>query len=156
MYTKCHEILSNNGEKNVLTRQRQQISQLLFGNTDYYLLGFIWPQNRYQTRRDTPMCFGLGRTSEIFLRAMMPSWSAHGTLYLCFPMKNFCFALQDGVEWWHIFTSALVKFRTKYHLSDTSGPVSIMWYDVTWGSRSYLKGKGLFLYCFILAFIIIR
>jgi hypothetical protein len=46
-------------------------------------------QNRYQTRRDTPMCFGWTKTSEFFLRAMTPSWSAHGTLYLCFPMKNF-------------------------------------------------------------------
>ena len=27
------------------------------------------------------------------------------------------------------FTSALVKFRTKYRLSDTSGPVSILWHD---------------------------
>jgi hypothetical protein len=49
----------------------------------------ISPQNRYQTRRDTPMCFGWTKTSEFFLRAMTPSWSAHGTLYLCFPMKNF-------------------------------------------------------------------
>jgi hypothetical protein len=36
-------------------------------------------------------------------------------------------ALQDGVKWWRIFTSAIVKFRTKYRLSDTSGPVSILW-----------------------------
>jgi hypothetical protein len=49
----------------------------------------IESQNRYQTRRDTSMCFGWRKTSEIFLRAMTPSWSAHGTLYLCFPMKNF-------------------------------------------------------------------
>jgi hypothetical protein len=47
------------------------------------------PQNRYQTRRDTSMCFGWRKTSEISLRAMTPSWSAHGALYLCFSMKNF-------------------------------------------------------------------
>jgi hypothetical protein len=85
------------------------------------------PQNRYQTRRDTPMCFGWRKTSEFFLRAMTPSWSAHSTLYLFSYEKRPC-ALQDGVIWWCIFTSALVKFRTKYRLSDTSGPVSILCY----------------------------
>jgi hypothetical protein len=39
-------------------------------------------------------------------------------------------ALQDGVIWWRIFTSALVKFRTKYRLSDASGPVSILCSDL--------------------------
>jgi hypothetical protein len=39
-------------------------------------------------------------------------------------------ALQDGVIWWRIFTSALVKFRTKYRLSDTSGPVSILCHSI--------------------------
>jgi hypothetical protein len=42
------------------------------------------------------------------------------------PMKNFR-VLQDGVIWWRIFTSANVKFRTKYRLSDASGLVSFLW-----------------------------
>ena len=37
-------------------------------------------------------------------------------------------ALQDGVIWWRIFASALVKFRTKYRLNDTSGLVYILCY----------------------------
>jgi hypothetical protein len=44
-----------------------------------------------------------------------------------FSYEKLLCALQDGVIWWRIFTSALVKFRTKYRLSDTSGPVSILW-----------------------------
>jgi hypothetical protein len=94
---------------------------------EYICKKSIKSQNRYQTRRDTPMCFGLGKTSEIFLRAMTPSWSAHGTLYPCLSYEKLPCALQDGVKWRRIFTSALVKFRTKYRLSDTSGPVSILW-----------------------------
>jgi hypothetical protein len=43
-------------------------------------------------------------------------------------------ALQDGVIWWRIFTSALVKFRTKYQ-SDTSGPVSILCLKPVFHSR---------------------
>ena len=38
----------------------------------------------------TLLCFlAEGKRPKFFLRAMTPSWSAHGTLYLCFPMKNF-------------------------------------------------------------------
>jgi hypothetical protein len=46
------------------------------------------PQNRYESRSFPPMCFGYRKTSKI-LRAMTPSWSAHGTLYLClYPWKT--------------------------------------------------------------------
>jgi hypothetical protein len=71
--------------------------------------------------------FWLGQNVRNFLRAMTPSWSAHGTFYLCLSYEKLPCALQDGVIWWRIFTSALVKFRTKYRLSDPShGLVSIL------------------------------
>jgi hypothetical protein len=58
---------------------------------------------------------------------MTPSCSAHGSLYLCLAYEKLPCALQDGVIWWRIFTSALGQnIRTKYRLSDTSGPVSIL------------------------------
>ena len=83
-------------------------------------------QNRHRTRRDTLMFFVLGKTSEI-------SFTCYDAILECtrhfvpmFSYEKLPCALQDGVKWWRIFTSALVKFRTKYRLSDTSGPVSIL------------------------------
>jgi hypothetical protein len=41
--------------------------------------------------------FWLKENVRIFLRAMTPSWSAHGTLYLCLAYEKLPCALQDGV-----------------------------------------------------------
>jgi hypothetical protein len=84
-------------------------------------------QNRYQTRKDTPMCFGFGKTSEFFFTCYDTILECTRHFVLMFSYEKLLCALQDGVIWWRIFTSALVKFRTKYRLSDTSGPVSILW-----------------------------
>jgi hypothetical protein len=84
-------------------------------------------QNRYQTKRDTPMCFGWRKTSEIFFTCYDAILECTRHFVPMFSYEKLPCALQDGVIWWRIFTSALVKFRTKYRLSDTSGPVSILW-----------------------------
>jgi hypothetical protein len=49
----------------------------------------LWPQNRYQTRRDTPMCFGWRKTSEIFY-VLWRHPAVHTALCTyVWPMKNF-------------------------------------------------------------------
>jgi hypothetical protein len=64
-------------------------------------INMVIPQNRYQTRRDTPMCFDWRKTSEIFYVL----WCHPGVhTALCtyvWPMKNFCvhsrMASYDGI-----------------------------------------------------------
>jgi hypothetical protein len=54
------------------------------------------------------------------------AWENIQKIFTCYIWCHPGVYTQDGVIWWCIFTSALVKFRTRYYLSDTSGPVSIL------------------------------
>jgi hypothetical protein len=78
-------------------------------------------QNRYQTRRDTPMCFGWRKTSDIFYVL----WRHPGVhTVLCtyvWPMKNFRVHSRMAS-----YMMAYFHVSTRKISFDTSGPVSVL------------------------------